>query len=56
MGKRAANSIESNKVQINKTTSPYIDPIVQANFTYIQTQVNLLWEVHYIKYRMGNQS
>ena len=31
-------------------------PIVQVDFTYIQTQVNLLWEVHYIKYRMDNQS
>ena len=39
-------------MQITKPQS-YICPIVQADFTYIQTKVNLLWEVHCIKYRMG---
>ena len=31
-------------------------PIVQVDSTYIQTQVNLVQEAHYIKYRMENQN
>ena len=33
----------------------YICPVVQVDFIYIQTQVNLLWKVA-SKYRIGNQS
>ena len=31
-------------------------PNSKGRFTYIQTQVNLLWEAHYIKYKMENQN
>ena len=56
MGKRAASSIHRAKAQIKKTHQSYSYSIVQAEFTDIQTQVNLLWEGHYIKYKMGYQN
>ena len=34
----------------------YVYPLVQLDFTYIQAQVNLLWEACYIKYRLGKLS
>ena len=34
----------------------YICLIAQVDFIYIQIQVNLLWEVHNIKYKTENQN
>ena len=33
-----------------------VDFLIQVDFTYIQTQVNLLWEALCIRYKMENQN
>ena len=56
MGKGTTNSLQRNKVQIDKIAQFYTYLIVQVDSTYIQTLVNLPQEVHCIKYRMENQN
>ena len=39
-----------------KSTGTYTNPTVQVDFTYIWTQVNLLQEGHYTKYKIEIQN
>ena len=55
-GEEQQIAFEEIKHRLIKKTQYYICLIVQVDFIHIQIQVNLLPEVHYIKYKMENQN
>ena len=55
LGKEQQTSLKEIKHRLIRLPILHL-PNSKVDFTYIQTEVNLLWEVHYIKYRMENQN
>ena len=54
-GKEQQTAFEEIKCRLIRPPVLHL-PYSTGSFTYIQTQVNLVWEVCYIKYKMENQN